>query len=239
MKTPAKLLLLALVLVVAGSAQSPGPSLTGAVAVNNPLPLIRASNLTYNATATSLTATMPTGAASGDFCVLIFAGQNSGLNTPSGWTQEQYSGQSYWNGAFYYKTLASGDITGGVTITTGGSASPMFIALVDFIGATSGYNNSASTQNTTSPASNTISQYSNYNGKYSIYVSSYRGSAAGTITTAQPGTTLLQSYGAGTAGAIGVYAQVLPNVASQLVTAYFPGTYSPQGYYAGWLLVSP
>lgn len=206
---------------------------------SNPVPAIRNSNLTYNASATSLNASMPTGAQVGDFAVLIFAGQNNGLNTPSGWTQKEFVGQSYWNGAFYYKTLASGDLSGGVTITTGGSASPMFLVVVDFNGATTGYVTSNHDEAATSPASTSINQFSNYNTDTIIYVSSYRGSTAGTVTTAQPGTVLLQSYGAGSAGAIGVYAQVFPNVGSQATTAYFPGTYSPQGYWAGWLAVAP
>ena len=221
-----------------GSCNGSGYLTTGEAAYTITSP-IRGSNLTQNASATSLTAYPPAGSVAGDFCVLVFGAQNNGLNTPSGWTREEYSGQSYWVGAFYYKVLTSGDISGGVTVTTSGSASPMFIVLVDFVGGTSGYVNSSSSQGTGTTTSQAINQYSNYNTDTVIYTASYRGNTAPTVTTAQPGTLLLQSYGAGTAGAIAVYAQVYPNVASQATTAYFPGSFNPDGYYAGFLVVAP
>lgn len=214
------------------SAQMP-PASTGANASPAPASLIRSTNITH-ANATSLTASMPSGATAGDFCVVVFQAHNNGLSTPSGWTQVQYTPQSFWNGAFYYKTLASGDITGGITLTTTGGAEAMIITIVDFNGATGGYRTSASTEGTsglTSSASPVLSGV--LATDVVIYVAGYRGNVTATVNRGF----LLQSYTDGSGAAVGIYAETLPSGFGTGVTYSYPGTYNPLGWWAGWIAV--
>ena len=222
--------------------QNPGPSITGANASNISLPLVRASNITSSSSAISLTAYPPAAAQVGDFCVAVFNGQNNGLNTPSGWTRVQYNAQGYWNGAFYYKTLTSEDISSGITITTDGDASSMIIAIIDFNGSTGGYVDSASRQDTNSQSSSTNPSITgSYGSDTVIFVAGYRGDTVPTIGNLQvSGMTLLQNVSTGNSGATSIYAVALPSsFASTTVTYSFPGTYHPVGWYAGWLAVTP
>ena len=214
-----------------------GPSHTGALAVATITPYIRSVRVCNNSSATTLACAMPTGTVAGDIVQGYFGGANSDNIITSGWTRYNGVAQSYWNGDSFFKAVTSGDISGGISLNTGGSNGPMILILVDLIGATgccTAYNKSAGTTN---PASTAINQSSSYNGNLILYMATYNASGAiPTITTQYGAAALLASFNS--AGTMAVYWQMAPNHSSQSVTAYFPGTYS-NGYYAGWVALLP
>ncbi len=223
---------LLLTFLVSSLAQNQGPSVTGALASGSSSSPIRSSNVTSSASALTLAAAIPSGAVVGDICVFSYSGQNFYSTYSSGWTIEVATNQSYWNGTFFYKVLTSGDLTSGFSITTTGSASPMILIGVDLMPTVTTYVTTAYGENTTTPASVTVPALSGVSaGNVVLYVSSYRGSTVPTVSRGS----LLQNVTTGTAGAGAVYWEKLLSGFSTAVTYNFPGTYSPQGYYNGYI----
>lgn len=119
------------------------------------LPSFRASSIQYaNNTSTSVFP-FPTGSVSGDTCV-VFAGNGWNVNTPSGWTSLDNLVGTNVNGAVFYKTLTSGDITtGSVTITYAGTYYGI-VAGFTLIGAPTSFRTPATQRNSTGATSHTL-----------------------------------------------------------------------------------
>jgi hypothetical protein len=87
-------------------------------------PVLRGSSSAIAYNVATVTVPLPASAVAGDFAVLFYAGYAALTAAPSGWTANEISSNTGWNGATLSKALISTDITAGaVTLTSTGEYS--------------------------------------------------------------------------------------------------------------------
>lgn len=197
--------------------------------------IIRGSTTQSYSTGTTSTINIPAGAQAGDMCIVIATAQNT-FSNPSGWSVYQWvSGQPYYGGVFYVRTLTSEDVSLGTFTVTTGSSGAGTLTVVDLIGPHT-YDTGNFTQATTAPANTAVPALSTgHTGDLVFYVEGSRSSATGSVSRGA----LVQASTDGSGTAQSVYEEVLASGYSTGVTYTFGGTFNPQGYYTGWIAIQP
>ena len=238
----AKLVIFLLVIPTSLFSQNPGPSVTGAKAIST-MPVIRNSNVTSSASAASLAVSMPSGAQVGDLAVCILGLEYAVGTAPSGWTAVQTSSVPSYadvNGAYYYKTLTSGDISGSATFSSSSGSAAMAVICVDFTGQFGGYTSPNSSYvkvvdtGSSKTAPTLTASGSPQAGDMILWTALSRSNGTNTVSRGS----LLQSATPSTALTISVYDEVLATSFPTAVTYSYPGTYNPAGNYSAWFDVT-
>ena len=202
---------------------------------------VRDSNIQWT-TASSLHCSLPALTQPGDIVVGFASSFNTGNTiTPSGWIVFNQTSQGYWNAAYFWKLVTSGDISSGVTYSNGGNIA---VTLVDFIPLASGTFTYGANTGTSNPATSAISSGGTTSSNNIFIFGVSYGNYGGTLlpptlantsgATPQMGLTLLQSEATGTTGSGSMAVYVATGSGSPWgYTASFPGFYN-NGYYFGW-----
>ncbi len=93
------------------------------------------STSSAQASATSITVTLPAGAAVGDLCYFFVGAAFNYTVFPTGWTNITFNTGATWNHATFYKVLVSGDISLGTVGATAAGSYEICGACACFIGA--------------------------------------------------------------------------------------------------------
>lgn len=162
---------------------TPGGISLGTAAVLNPT--VRGTGI-QTSSAGSYTVSWPSGTLAGDLAV-ITCGHGWNANLPSGWTSNDNSSGSNFNGAVFSKVLSSGDISAGhVSVTFGGSYDGV-VAITTFIGATAGIRETVVQRNGGGSSSITLTTSGAVlNTDTCIYFGSNRGVSTDTVNRGTP-----------------------------------------------------
>lgn len=197
-------------------------------------PSYRSSRIAYT-TGSTATVTLPTGAASGDLCLVGYENAwNRSFGVMSGWTGWQNLQGSNISGEIYTKILTSGDVaTGSVSIPLDGSYDGIAFALC-FIGATSGVRTSAGLRDSVASTPRTIATDGTPQvGDMVVLFGAVRD--INMTVTLDTVSTLQATSGANASGALGI--GVLTAAGVNSFTANYAS--GPSGDYTAALIIAP
>jgi hypothetical protein len=204
-----------------------GPTATTTLAV-------RATKITSVSSASSVVYTFPTGSQAGDMC-LICVGHGFAVTVPAGWTQDDLSSGSNYNGAVFHKTLTSGDIsTGSVTISFGGSFNGS-VQGVTFVGVPTGIRTTAVVRNGSAPVTVTTGS-SPVAGDVAFYFGSAR-SAVATYPSVNRGSVLEKVSTANSPAIIGQ--EILTSGGAKSAVIGYANSTGTSGDYSAIVVIQP
>jgi|GEM_PF-6024285 hypothetical protein len=195
-------------------------------------PVIRGTGIQASF-ASSYTVSWPAGTQAGDLAVITYGGGYDVSSAPSGWTENETTGNSpWWGGTVLSKVLTAGDITAGsVTVSTLGGYDGV-VGIVTFVGNTAGIREVDFAQNGSGASTVNVSSTSGpLTTDTAIYFSSNRAASTDTIN---PGV-LQRQANDGSAASGALYTQTITSAGQFGIT----GTYSTpgSGYYQAIVVV--
>jgi hypothetical protein len=190
---------------------------------------VRGSSISYVNNTNSTTFTLPSGSAAGDTCY-IFAGHGGAVTVPTGWNTADNETGTNVNGAVFFKTLTSTDITAGSVSISFGAISYGIVSGITFIGATVMRSLGQYLRNSTGAGPRTLTEPNATNGDYAIYFGMIKLNS--TITPSR-GSSLQTSSNLNASGIL--YGELLSSTASISETYTFGAT--PTGDYESLLVV--